>query len=1287
MTTCDLYDLRPSKRTRFSSSEPIPSQIVNQVRIEASEPKQIQIQTLDGSQASDLDPKPKCSNISVPRSPRGLSPPSGQDESSKLCLNHEPCDVVDVQQVPNPTTIDVEDDPPPEPSVEGQVDPNHEDSLTPLTEQDTQERVLATESPEKDLEISHYDIWSDFEAELDDFDTELDPGDQSGPPVQPTRSTSLDPDQDAHPAVFVIETSKPFNLDSSMPSSQPSSTQTLASVTLDNSRTPAKSHEKIIQPVPSFYQTGLNSQNDNPQANLAPSQSQTSSIRPKRTVSSLFTTGAGEPFPIETDQVVPSSSSSSLTGTFKDLGVSSISSLNLDSASEQMDGAQKTTSYHPFELPQVQSENLTQTASTTQKGATPPNTLQNIDQKKSIKPTAGDACPVFGFYTSRGDPMPAPVPESMREALDLCTRNFPPYSKLHRNLPESPSPSHRAKVQKASQILVPPSNPSAGTRSNPTSRNQSPQQDRVPLPDQPDEKISVSCSMANTATAGNPSKSFTGLFSTGRGSPIDIPLNAVERARARLDNFPLSPKAQPLSANGFHSPLKDVSNLRPSDNNLKPSNAVQPSTGSAFRQPEPPIHRLPDSLSSFASRIPSQPTTAASLMSTPVRAFQNDVLLSELPKPSQGPISPPPGPHSITAPIRRISNRMHIGLTPQSSRKLTREKTGPEPRPFVTPFKKNVESLPSTSNQSDTLYTPARDPLPHHHKQDTPLLNSSRRSVMYINPCTGASRQPSSNKLQSVFDLSSRSTRSTPMAVWLASPKGYSARHLLSLAIPESVVFMTCKSAVVWTFNSLTDPFGAIQALDALLESGCLINRSTPKWVANHWGLIVWKFAGMVRWQPDCLSRVWNPRNVVQQLKYRYEREFLYGHRSAIKRILDCDFPSNIPLCLVIVGITQQETHATHTKGFSPSPPLLLELSDGWYRIKAITDSVLTRALKRGTLKVGFKIAIGSLCTEVPTPSKPSAINKVTPHRPDPDNSKRENLNDHDDDVTLFLEGNSTSRAKWHETLGFRMRPWFSSLRSLTHDGGKIPFMDIVLMKILPSMFIDEDGRLGKWGLVEENKLQLAWEKEREKEATNIMLEQEKEFESIHRILDTITSICSTNSSGEPDRNEMKGTDILDEDNTGFDAEDLCDDLVERDDDDEDDGLELIRSLSIPNLTLLRRAVQKRLESFQQLSADRLQRTLNTRVPIRRIRHVQPLKIRDFKLFKHPDPQNRRTAQLLVQDLSQLPNLESLNEGDRYWVQNLQPQRHINWNAKLEKVEISLSTRRDTRWTKIDWNA
>jgi len=526
------------------------------------------------------------------------------------------------------------------------------------------------------------------------------------------------------------------------------------------------------------------------------------------------------------------------------------------------------------------------------------------------------------------------------------------------------------------------------------------------------------------------------------------------------------------------------------------------------------------------------------------------------------------------------------------------------------------------------------------------------------------------------------------MAKWLASPKGYSARHLLSLAVPESVVYMTAKSAAIWNFNALTEPFGAIQALGELLQAGCLIGRSTPKWVANHWGLIIWKLAGMVRWQPDCLSRVWNPSNAVQQLKYRYEREFVCGHRSALKRILDSDCPSTMPMCLVIVGIIRPPAHSSPIKGCSP-PSEVLELSDGWYKIKAHLDPVLVRVLKRGTLRVGFKIAISGASTEAPITdhSKSQQMEK----RKKPAAKERGPCEEGaEEEMRLYLQGNATSRARWAESLGLRPRPWVANLSSLTPDGGKIPLMDILIVKVYPPTFVDQDGRMGRWELAQEKKLQVAWEKEREREAAKIALEQEKELERIKEVAHLVASIYG------PKHDEIRRLSADKEmeddgEDPGFDADDLCDNLIE--------GEVLpkeLQSLPVENMIQLRHAIQRRYESFRSTGSEELQRKLNDRVPLRRTRNVQVVHFRDFQSFKQRSPSRPSLlGQLSVQDLSRLPD-GFFKEGSRYWVENLQPQRNARWDSssasshsssRAGPCEVPLTTRRDTRWTIIGLDA
>lgn len=40
-------------------------------------------------------------------------------------------------------------------------------------------------------------------------------------------------------------------------------------------------------------------------------------------------------------------------------------------------------------------------------------------------------------------------------------------------------------------------------------------------------------------------------------------------------------------------------------------------------------------------------------------------------------------------------------------------------------------------------------------------------------------------------------------------------------------------------------------------------------WVQNHWKMVLWKLASIVKANPDLFSAKWNYREVVRQLKYR----------------------------------------------------------------------------------------------------------------------------------------------------------------------------------------------------------------------------------------------------------------------------------------------------------------------------------------------------------------------------------------------------------------------------------
>jgi len=80
---------------------------------------------------------------------------------------------------------------------------------------------------------------------------------------------------------------------------------------------------------------------------------------------------------------------------------------------------------------------------------------------------------------------------------------------------------------------------------------------------------------------------------------------------------------------------------------------------------------------------------------------------------------------------------------------------------------------------------------------------------------------------------------------------------------------MTYPKALAFAFRLGSEAFGLEAAYDELVKfSKCKV---TLEWVTNHWGLIVWKLAGIVRSKPELetVDMSWGFDKVCDQLKYR----------------------------------------------------------------------------------------------------------------------------------------------------------------------------------------------------------------------------------------------------------------------------------------------------------------------------------------------------------------------------------------------------------------------------------
>ncbi|KAL0338130.1 UNVERIFIED_CONTAM: protein BREAST CANCER SUSCEPTIBILITY 2B [Sesamum angustifolium] len=183
--------------------------------------------------------------------------------------------------------------------------------------------------------------------------------------------------------------------------------------------------------------------------------------------------------------------------------------------------------------------------------------------------------------------------------------------------------------------------------------------------------------------------------------------------------------------------------------------------------------------------------------------------------------------------------------------------------------------------------------------------------------------------------------------------------------LPEHVKRMNPVAAESYTFQNETssESIGPEAFYLMLSQSGASLQYMTKEWVSNHYKWIVWKLSSYERCYPAKFSgKLLTVTNVLEELRYRYEREVNHGHRSAIKKILDGDAPpSSIVLCISAVG----ENHDLEFGDQSASAEengddrtSKIELTDGWYSVKALLDELLSQKLASGKLFVGQKLRI-----------------------------------------------------------------------------------------------------------------------------------------------------------------------------------------------------------------------------------------------------------------------------------------------------------------------------------------
>lgn len=641
---------------------------------------------------------------------------------------------------------------------------------------------------------------------------------------------------------------------------------------------------------------------------------------------------------------------------------------------------------------------------------------------------------------------------------------------------------------------------------------------------------------------------------------------------------------------------------------------------------------------------------------------------------SQNPSTPTRTPASTS--IYRFTTpqpakRTSLGMMPrvEIGGSTGRKRTLPR---FVTPFKSGkrpkadvgedpASPLRGLNNGSQLLSTPTAAALTGRHYPPPKTAQQASTS----NIASASSSGPS------VFNLPCPTPRHSLSSV--GRPESYSALQMIAKGVPDEVLVILndASQASLYCFDHPTDGTLLRQshALDELLARGC--TGAKLPWVSNHWSLILWKLAAMVRLDPSCAHEKWSWEEVIRQLLYRYEREVHRAQRSCVKRIQEHDSSPARPMVLFASKVMEEENEVQDSTGaVIVRKSTILELSDGWYRIQAQLDNILAQAIQRGRIRVGQKLAIMGATLDAQGEG-----NEVL---------QAYHMS------SLKLCANSTSLAKWDARLGFAPSPFVASLRSLTPEGGLISLMDVVITKVYPLAYVDTEKSNGQSaaprGEQEEAEEKEAWVKRREDAIQRLELQMESENSRLYDLAEALSDLASDSFLPSiPDdptcRLEAQASTLFDQLRTNANPASAVNELV----------VGPGHSALAPWLHSMAKSTLLAEDSL----GGRLGADLDKLCPPRKVREFRVVRFRDARLpplppaalgnagnggAKTKNP-HAREVQLHVWDAAQFG--DELKEGKRFLVANLVPMSKSAWRKPDEAAEVFLSTRRDTKWRPV----
>lgn len=195
-------------------------------------------------------------------------------------------------------------------------------------------------------------------------------------------------------------------------------------------------------------------------------------------------------------------------------------------------------------------------------------------------------------------------------------------------------------------------------------------------------------------------------------------------------------------------------------------------------------------------------------------------------------------------------------------------------------------------------------------------------------------------------------------------------------------------------------------------------------WVRNHYRWVVWKLAAQERSWDGARGRL-TYKAVVAQLAHRFDREVNQAQKPALKAILQRDAASERLVVLCVSAIDEARSE--------------LELTDGWYSVRASMDEALAFRVSRRAIRVGVKLAICGARLEGAAADPLDVLAARETHGVDAESASQ----------LLRLPYNGTRLARWDARLGFlRTRCMTVALHSIVVGQGRVPSFDAVVVRV-----------------------------------------------------------------------------------------------------------------------------------------------------------------------------------------------------------------------------------------------